>query len=105
MRIHRAASHAQQSLSLPLGPPSLCCCRRTKALQSCIAKAYASNMALFLVPGRYLVSDTLWANQTGGVADAINIVDCRFRPNTILGSTAALPQVSRLLLMVRPTVY
>lgn len=68
----------------------------TAPLQACITKAYLLNLALFLPPGRYLVSDTLAANQSGGGADAVNIVPCRFKPNTIIGSTAALPQ--------RPTI-
>lgn len=68
----------------------------TGPLQACITKAYLLNLALFLPPGRYLVSDTLAANQSGGGADAVNIVPCRFKPNTIIGSTAALPQ--------RPTI-
>ena len=68
----------------------------TAPLQACITKAYLLNRALFLPPGRYLVSDTLAANQSGGGADAVNIVPCRFKPNTIIGSTAALPQ--------RPTI-
>jgi hypothetical protein len=59
----------------------------TAALQRCIDEAYARNVALFLPPGRYLVSDGLAANQSGGGADAVNIVHCRFRPHTLVGST------------------
>eukprot|EP01047_Picozoa_sp_COSAG01_P014731 COSAG01_NODE_723_length_14060_cov_132.571807_17_plen_312_part_00 len=68
----------------------------TTALQRCISRAYASNAALFLSPGRYLVSDTLWLNQSSGGAGPVNIVKERFRPNTLFGSTAALP--------ARPTI-
>jgi hypothetical protein len=68
----------------------------TTALQRCISRAYASNAALFLSPGRYLVSDTLWLNQSSGGAGPVNIVNERFRPNTLFGSTAALP--------ARPTI-
>ena len=59
----------------------------TAALQSCVSRAYAENAALFLPAGsRYLVSDTIWVNQTNWGGDGgINIVPCRFRPNVILG--------------------
>ena len=36
----------------------------TKSLQAAIVAAYDAQLALFLPPGRYLVSDTLWANQS-----------------------------------------
>ena len=64
----------------------------TAALQGCIERAYEANLALFLAPGRYLVSDTLTvAQEDGGAGAAVNIVPCRFRANVLLGSTAGLP--------------
>ena len=68
----------------------------TQALQACITKAYVANQALFLAPGRYLVSDSLTANQADGGAVTpfspapapVNIVPGRFRSNVLLGSTA-----------------
>ena len=70
----------------------------TAALQSCIERAYSARLALFLSPGRYLVSDTLTVAQgdTGPPFTAVNIVPCRFRANVLLGSTALLP--------ARPTI-
>eukprot|EP01052_Picozoa_sp_SAG31_P033966 SAG31_NODE_3905_length_3765_cov_6.684670_4_plen_185_part_00 len=76
----------------------------TVGLQNCIERAYKANQALFLAMGRYLVSDTLTAAQAdgGGITPhsptpaPVNIVPCRFRPNVLLGSTAALPR--------RPTI-
>ena len=69
----------------------------TAALQGCIERAYRANLALFLAPGRYLVSDTLTvAQEDGGAGAAVNIVPCRFRANVLLGSTAGLP--------ARPTI-
>eukprot|EP01052_Picozoa_sp_SAG31_P030712 SAG31_NODE_3174_length_4587_cov_7.232843_2_plen_1013_part_00 len=58
----------------------------THALQACIVSAYAANLALYLPHGRYLVSDTLAANQSGGGAGPVNVVVCRFRPNTLIGA-------------------
>jgi hypothetical protein len=69
----------------------------TQALRTAIATALTSNEVVFVPPGRYLISDTIEIAQPcemfkdrgdGG----INIVPCRFRPNMVLGSTAALPQ-------------
>ena len=69
----------------------------TAALQGCIERAYEANLALFLAPGRYLVSDTLTvAQEDGGAGAAVNIVPCRFRANVLLGSTVGLP--------ARPTI-
>ncbi len=76
----------------------------TAALQACITQAYKQNLALFLPPGRYLVSDTLTASQADGgsitphspTPAPVNVVPGRFRPNVLLGSTKSLP--------VRPTI-
>lgn len=76
----------------------------TRALQACIEAAYTANQALFLAPGRYLVSDTLTVAQADGgpitpyspAPAPVNIVPCRFRANVLLGSTVALPS--------RPTI-
>ena len=78
----------------------------TKGLQAAILSAKAANLALFLPPGRYLVSDTLHVDQQPGFGNAgsntwhsdggINIVPNRFKANVILGSVAALP--------ARPTI-
>ena len=78
----------------------------TKGLQAAILAAKAANLALFLPPGRYLVSDTLHVDQQPGFGNngsktwhsdgGINIVPNRFNANVILGSVAALP--------ARPTI-
>lgn len=70
----------------------------TTALQRCIERAYQANLALFLAPGRYLISDTLTVAQgdAGPSFTAANIIPCRFRANVLLGSTALLP--------ARPTI-
>jgi hypothetical protein len=73
----------------------------TLPLQACIEKAYGGNLALFLPAGRYLVSDTLAVNQSGGGADQVNIVRERFRPNTLVGATSALPQRPTIVLKAR----
>ena len=74
----------------------------TAPLQRCIFDAFAQNLALFLPPGRYLVSDTLLANQTkttwGVDNSGTNTWPSRFRPNVLLGSTSALPQRPVLVL-------
>ena len=73
----------------------------TAPLRAAISAALIANEVVWLPPGRYLVSDTLNIVQPcdtykqrgdGG----INIVNCRFRPNVLLGSAAALPS--------RPTI-
>jgi len=69
----------------------------TQQLQAAISAAYTAQVALFLPPGRYLVSDSLRAEQDNyGSSMPVNIRPARFRPNVIIGSTAALPQ--------RPTI-
>jgi hypothetical protein len=78
----------------------------TEGLQAAILAAKAANLALFLPPGRYLVSDTLRVDQQPGFGNngskawhsdgGINIVPNRFKANVILGSVAALP--------ARPTI-
>jgi len=65
----------------------------TVQLQAAIAAAYGAQLALFLPPGRYLVSDTLHVEQNNyGSSLPVNIRPSRFRPNVIIGSTSALPQ-------------
>lgn len=61
----------------------------TAGLQRLISQAYRDNLVLMLPLGRYLVSDTLWVNQSNwaGGDGGINIVPDRFRPNVIIGST------------------
>ena len=51
-----------------------------------------AGLACFLPPGRYLVSAPIVASQTvtSGPGAGINLVAARFRPNVLLGSTAAL---------------
>jgi hypothetical protein len=73
----------------------------TVSLRAAIAAALAENQVLWLPPGRFLVSDTLNIVQPCEVYKqrgdgGVNIVDCRFRPNVLVGSTAALP--------LRPTI-
>ena len=67
----------------------------TAVLQRCIDAAFARNLVLFLPAGRYLVSDSLLANQSKqpwGMDNAgVNNWPSRYRPNVLLGSTAALP--------------
>ena len=72
----------------------------TTQLQQAIAAAFDAQVVVFFPPGRYLVSDTLWANQThaSGTWNSIGINVCksRFVPNVLMGSTTSLPQ--------RPTI-
>ena len=59
----------------------------TLALQRCISQAYEAQLALFLPPGRYLVSDTLWANQSNyGSSLPVNLRPARWRTNVLLGA-------------------
>ena len=69
----------------------------TVQLQQAITAAYQAQVVLFFPPGRYLVSDTLWANQSNyGSSTPVNLRPARFRNNVFLGSTMALP--------LRPTI-
>jgi hypothetical protein len=62
----------------------------TAQLQAAIVAAYDAQLALFLPPGRYLVSDTLWANQSNyGSSLPVNMRPARWRTNVLLGSAAA----------------
>ena len=68
----------------------------TLALRAAIAAALSGDQVVFVPPGRYLVSDTIEIVQPcemfkGRSDGGINIVPCRFRPNVVVGSTAALP--------------
>ena len=66
----------------------------TVALQAAIVAAYDAQLALFLPPGRYLVSDTLWANQSNyGSSLPVNLRPARWRTNVILGSTLNRPTI------------
>ena len=69
----------------------------TVALRAAIASALASDQVVFVPLGRYLISDTIEIAQScdlfkGRSDGGINIVPCRFRPNVVVGSAAALPE-------------
>ena len=69
----------------------------THQLQAAIKAAYDSQLALFLPPGRFLVSDTLEADQDNyGSEMPVNIRPARWRTNVLIGSTAALLEVHLL---------
>lgn len=66
----------------------------TAALQAAIVAAYDAQLALFLPSGRYLVSGTLWANQSNyGSSLPVNLRPARWRTNVILGSTLNRPTI------------
>lgn len=66
----------------------------TAALQAAIVAAYDAQLALFLPPGRYLVSDTIWANQSNyGSSLPVNLRPARWRTNVILGSMTDRPTI------------
>ena len=72
----------------------------TAKLQVAIAAAYEAQVALFLPPGRYLVSYGLRAEQDNyGSSMPFNVRPARFRPNVIIGSAAALPQRPTIVLV------
>ena len=66
----------------------------TARLQAAISAAYEAQLALFLPPGRYLVSATLWANQSNyGSSLPVNLRPARWRTNVLLGSTVQRPVI------------
>ena len=77
----------------------------TTVLQAAILAAYNAQLVLFLPVGRYLVSGSLWANQTHKTGSyntvGINICKSRFMTNVLLGSTASLPRRPTIVLRER----
>jgi hypothetical protein len=66
----------------------------TAKLQAAISAAYEAQLALFLPSGRYLVSATLWANQSNyGSSLPVNLRPARWRTNVLLGSTVQRPVI------------
>jgi hypothetical protein len=67
----------------------------THELQAAISAAYEAQLALWLPAGaRYLVSDTLWANQSNfGSSLPVNLRPARWRTNVILGSPKHRPTI------------
>jgi hypothetical protein len=71
----------------------------TAELQKAIRDAYSLKVPVFFPPGRYLVSDTLLAEQNNyGSSLPVNLRPARFRPNVLLGSSSALPQRPTMVL-------